>query len=408
MTPIEIILTIYSAQLAVYGAIWLGMSRVKLSRRATLHWGLATLVMATSTMAILLRPALPPALAGALPNLLGLTAVVLLSRGVRAFVRRPLHEPASLVLAALAGLVVVGVNVSGADFAWTVIVTWLTTGVLLLRAAQEMGTGMAPEFGRGKAYACSLPLLLLGLLLLGRGLAAAAALHSGAQPLTHGDASPVAQMLAQMVLVMVLQMVLGLMLVMRLIGRLRRLSQHDALTGLFNRRVLADRLAAEIGRQRRQPAPLALLALDLDHFKAVNDRHGHPAGDALLAAVAAVLVREVRAVDTVARMGGEEFALLLPGTDLEGANRLGERVCQALRELVVDFEGQPLRVSASIGAAATTQAANPAPSAQDADELLRCADRALYLAKAGGRDRVVCAGTFSVVEPQACAPRRTA
>ena len=197
--------------------------------------------------------------------------------------------------------------------------------------------------------------------------------------------------LAIVLLAMSLHLALGSMLILRLVNRLRHLSQHDTLTQLLNRRAFTVRLQAERARQRRSPGPMALLVVDLDRFKSVNDRFGHAAGDTVLVAAAALLRRHARDVDTVARMGGEEFALLLPGTDRDGACRVAERMLAAFRALAVEVDGVVIRVSASIGIAVSTHAGEDDPL------LFQQADRALYQAKAGGRDRVVCAGALNVV-----------
>lgn len=213
--------------------------------------------------------------------------------------------------------------------------------------------------------------------------------------------------LALVLMALTLHLAMAAMLMLRLMQRLRHLSQHDALTGLLNRRAFGQRLEAEHARQHRHPAPMALLALDLDRFKTVNDRWGHAAGDAVLVAAAGVLDGAARRVDATARMGGEEFALLLPGTDLAGANQLAERLLEAFCRLTVPYEGELLRITASIGVAASDD------PAEDNEEIFRRADRALYLAKAGGRDRVVCAGALSVIDApstsgEAPSPRRAA
>jgi diguanylate cyclase (GGDEF)-like protein len=324
--------------------------------------------------------------------LINVAVCVFVARGMRMFVRRPPLDRASWLVASLATAVILGANLWEAPRVWTVVAACLATGTLLVRAAEDVRAGLADEFGRGAAFACSLPLWLIGTLLLARAATSLAGVDGSTQPLQTGGVQQVALSLVLVLMAMALHLAMGAMLMLRMIGKLRHLSQHDALTGLLNRRAFGLRLRAERERQHRQPAPLALLALDLDHFKAVNDRWGHAAGDAVLAAAADVLRREARTVDVVARMGGEEFAVLLPGTDLEGADRLAERMLDAFRRMTVAYEGTTLQVTASIGAAVSTGAA------EDDEELFRRADRALYLAKAGGRDRVVCAGALSAVD----------
>lgn len=167
---------------------------------------------------------------------------------------------------------------------------------------------------------------------------------------------------------------------------LRQLATHDPLTGLLNRREFDRILAEESERAVRFGDPLALVLLDLDHFKRINDRHGHPAGDAVLCEVARRLVAQVRSVDRVLRLGGEEFALVLVQTDRAGARRVAERVCAAVRAEPVAVDGTPgLAVTGSAGVAILPDdAATPTV-------LVTAADQALYAAKAAGRDRVVVA-----------------
>jgi diguanylate cyclase (GGDEF)-like protein len=153
----------------------------------------------------------------------------------------------------------------------------------------------------------------------------------------------------------------------------------DALTGLFNRRWLDQRLPRFVDRHRRNGEPLSVLMLDVDHFKRVNDVHGHAVGDAVLVFVARTLLAGLRPTDMCARYGGEEIAVILPGTDLVGALVAAERVRRAI-EAPRDPNAPKIAVTASIGAA--TLAAH-----EDAGELLQRADEKLYRAKSNGRNR---------------------
>jgi diguanylate cyclase (GGDEF)-like protein len=152
----------------------------------------------------------------------------------------------------------------------------------------------------------------------------------------------------------------------------------DALTGLPNRRALEEQIRLMLAQAERSGRPLAAVVLDIDHFKAINDAHGHEHGDAVLAAVGQALGSSARASDFVARYGGEEFVVLAPDTDPEGAMVLGEKLRVAIGE--IELVCGP--VSASLGVAVFPF------HASDADELLRVADRGLYAAKRLGRDRV--------------------
>jgi diguanylate cyclase (GGDEF)-like protein len=169
-------------------------------------------------------------------------------------------------------------------------------------------------------------------------------------------------------------------------ARLHRIVERqalvDGLTGLANRRQCEETLASELARLERFGGPLALVVIDLDWFKDVNDRYGHPSGDAVLREFAQLLNETVRDVDLAGRWGGEEFLLILPGTDLAGGAQVAERVRLALAgRIVLSADGSPIPVTASFGVAAT-------PPASTAAELFSAADAALYEAKRNGKNRV--------------------
>lgn len=172
--------------------------------------------------------------------------------------------------------------------------------------------------------------------------------------------------------------------VARRTAQLEALIMTDPLTGLGNRRMLAKWLADEASRAHRFQRPLSVIFLDIDHFKAVNDQHGHAAGDAALVALAQVLRHEVRDCDLIGRYGGEEFVVLLPETDAAGALVLAERMRRAVAGHIVPALQRPVTISAGI--------AGLLP-AETSDALLRRCDRALYDAKRAGRNRCHVAGT---------------
>lgn len=168
-------------------------------------------------------------------------------------------------------------------------------------------------------------------------------------------------------------------------AELNVLAATDGLTGVANKRALLERLGMELHAAWQVQAPLSLVLLDVDHFKAYNDSYGHPAGDAALKQVAQLLSQSARSSDLVARYGGEEFVLLLPATDSEGARRLAERCRAAIAQTA--FAHGPLTASFGV---ATLGGVTVSP-----DELIGWADAALYAAKRQGRNAVVCAS-----EPQ--------
>ena len=167
-----------------------------------------------------------------------------------------------------------------------------------------------------------------------------------------------------------------------LIGELDRAAATDPLTGLINRRRFDETFAREIERQGRTGRPLALVSLDLDHFKRINDTHGHEAGDRILREFAALVEAETRAIDIVARLGGDEFVVLAPETGTEGATILAQRLRERTRAA---FAERVPAMTVSCGVAvAPEDGAEPVA-------LSRAADRALYRAKMLGRDLVALA-----------------
>jgi diguanylate cyclase (GGDEF)-like protein len=170
-------------------------------------------------------------------------------------------------------------------------------------------------------------------------------------------------------------------------ARLTRSGFTDVLTGLHNRRYLQSRLREELARCRREPSALTCLMIDVDHFKRINDRHGHLAGDEVLRQVARRVERAVRGSDVAARYGGEEFVILLPGTDPEAGGQLAERIRRTVADetFAITSSAEPLRITVSIGVA-EHRAGDDLDVA--GETLLARADVALYEAKAGGRNSV--------------------
>ena len=184
----------------------------------------------------------------------------------------------------------------------------------------------------------------------------------------------------------------GTVVVLRDVTELERLrdelahqASHDALTEVPNRRSFEQRLADAVVSSRTSGSPVSVVALDLDHFKAINDTHGHAVGDRVLVEVARALSRILRPGETVARVGGEEFVLLLPGADAQDAVARAEEARAACAGVQVPVRGGTVGVTTSVGVAQLS----PDGSAEG---LIREADRAMYAAKAAGRDRVVRAG----------------
>jgi len=173
---------------------------------------------------------------------------------------------------------------------------------------------------------------------------------------------------------------------------LKYIGLTDALTGVYNRRYIDRRLLEEIARARRQAYRLSCMYIDVDHFKRVNDTHGHQAGDDVLREVATRIKAELRMSDALGRFGGEEFVVLLIDADLDSACMVAQRIRASIADqpfLLADAQG--LAVTVSIGVATLGDFAREHPNEGIAQQLLAQADQALYAAKGAGRNRVVAA-----------------
>lgn len=238
-----------------------------------------------------------------------------------------------------------------------------------------------PVLGRGRW------MLVVGAAVLG-GILLLRALGMLLGRLEAGDALANYQWQAMLVLVaMVAVLSFGLGFVYMNLERAERrsfeLAMRDALTGLANRRAILDLLRSGLARARRQGQWLSVLMVDIDHFKAVNDNHGHQAGDAVLRQVAQTLASRLRAQDQIGRFGGEEFLVLLPDTQAEGARVLADALRQAVQLSHTDWDGQQIVVTISIGVCGCLPGERDGP-----ESLIAAADRAMYQAKRLGRNRV--------------------
>jgi diguanylate cyclase (GGDEF)-like protein len=174
---------------------------------------------------------------------------------------------------------------------------------------------------------------------------------------------------------------------------LEEISVRDGLTRLFNRRYLEECLYQEFDRVRRYGGQLSVIIMDIDHFKYINDTYGHPTGDGVLIHLAGILRDNLRASDIAGRYGGEEFAVLLPNTDPEGASRLTDRIRACIAQQPSTAEAGQVPFSVSVGVAGLTDAV------ADPEALIKNADLALYCAKETGRDRAIRHDDMAPVDP---------
>ena len=396
MSKTDLVLIIFALQQSLFALLWGVAAYAGMSRRAALHWSPAMVVVSVGMILIVQRAQLPVWLSWWVANTCLVAGLVLLRRGIEHFAGA---VPADLEHGLAVAGTAVGVGMATlSETVWAaVFVASLLTGAVTLRLAHFVVRHLSARLGRLVSLVCAAPLGLAGALLVARGALAWAQPERFGQALNAATDLNVGVTVSMLTTGMLVNFSLAGLVVARMVGELRHYSDHDPLTGLLNRRGIEHRLRVEHQRLVRHGHRYALLSLDLDHFKRVNDEHGHPVGDAVLRAFGEVLRQASRSADGAARVGGEEFWVLLPDTGLDGAMPLAERILHEVRTL--SLPEAPVRVTVSIGIAAA------AVRTESAEALMRRLDAALYLAKAGGRDRVVCAGALSVVDP-GVAPRQ--
>jgi diguanylate cyclase (GGDEF)-like protein len=384
MGTVPAIVVVAALQQGLIALGWALAAWLRVAPRASWAWAAGNGLLAIGLAMALTRPldaAWAPWIGWFAANLAVLAGYLAISRGIASFARRPTWPLLHVIV--WLGLGVTLAVAIRTDRSWVAAVaTGAVVGAVILHTAVRVALDLASECGASAAKLCALPLGLLGALFWVR---AAVALH---QPQALGEVlyadhrANWVMAFALVVLGLLMNLALAALVMRRLVGRLQHQTNHDALTGVRNRRGLEALIEREAGRHQRFGQGWALLAVDIDHFKQVNDRHGHAAGDAVLVRVARALQACAREVDSVGRVGGEEFVVLLPGADLAGAEQAAHRMLATVRSLQHPELDGHTPVTVSVGVAV---ASGPGDTAQ---MLLRRVDRGLYAAKAAGRDRI--------------------
>jgi diguanylate cyclase (GGDEF)-like protein len=351
---------------------------------ALAYWGASFLLTALTTALFAARGHISDALSIVAANAFLAVAHGLLWSGTRNFEGRPVS-----VIGTLAGAVIWLVACTQSSFyasppARATLMAGILSTYLLLAAYElwsargETLTSRWPIIGLLVAHAVLMPLRI-----------PLADVLSAARP-THVDLLAFVAFEAIFISVCVAYL-FGSVVSERTVLRFKRASLSDPLTGVANRRAFLDEAPRVIRRAKYARQPVALLLFDLDHFKEINDAFGHQAGDEVLASFSRLATSLIRPADLFARIGGEEFACLLPDTSQQGAVSLAERVRAACEATGHDFE-------ASYTATVSVGVATMRGSTVNVEALLAAADRALYRAKERGRNRVECADDFSAAD----------
>ncbi len=376
--------------LVIVGVWWAAASQLSLSTKAAGHWMVAAMAHCTALALYLLDYRLHGSAHVVLGDALVVLGFIAMRRGLQWFMRKPRTDLEHLLIGAVTTALAATVFMPFDLPAASAVLVAVATIWVCMRAALESHTIIQSEFGRLTPWVVVSPLgVVMGMMLLRVGYVV---FNVGAtMPMwEHNSIAQIVLIMLLMALAVTINFALGYVVVMRLVGKLRHLSQHDGLTGLLNRRAMEQLLDREAQRLQRFGQPYAVLLVDIDHFKRVNDQLGHAVGDVVLTRVAALLGEQAREVDRVARFGGEEFCVLLPHTQREGALQAAERFRAAVRQQPIEWEDQRLPITVSVGVAA---ASDPA---ETVEALLHRADQAMYRAKAQGRDRVILASPVSV------------
>jgi diguanylate cyclase (GGDEF)-like protein len=362
-------------QMALPGVAWCALSLIlRESRKALLQWGLFLMLLGCGLGLASLRGEPRDWLSYNGANIAAVLAFALMRRGTEQFMRlKPGDAEQAWVLVPVVALIAA----AGPAEHWStlrIMLSYATQAYLLLRAMFLIGPALREQFGPRVALAVQVPGVVIGVMLVGLGLGQAFRWPEPTDVLKTVPTN-LSLMVTYAIGTVMFCFMFTLMLAQRMLANLHEASSRDALTGLYNRRSMIEQLAHQWQRHRRTQAPLAIMTIDLDHFKRINDTLGHTAGDSVLVHLTKLLQNHVRGEDIVGRVGGEEFMLLLPDTEPQHAISLAER----LRVLV---RAEALGTTISVGIALAHSVD------KDPESMIARADAALFRAKEAGRNRI--------------------
>lgn len=374
-----------AAQLAIYALAWLltGLT-FQLRRKVAILWAAAWFSGAVCALLVFVSGTFTAFSLDLAVNTLAICCFLLIQQGMDVFTRQ--RSPRWVFVLVLTGLLLIeGLRQAGPPWiVWQVTVFTLITCYPLAATLVRMAVWLRHErkSSFGMVALIVSPLIVTMALFLVRLLLVAHGTTPDTVQFSQGSDFDVIATMLFLLMLGAFNFSLATIILGGTIERLRAMSETDQLTGLFNRRVMMRRLEEEHARFLRSGHRYGVISLDLDHFKQVNDVHGHGVGDQVLRAVGDVLKACQRSTDTLARMGGEEFMLLIPLTEEAGAEILAQRICRAVSETDLHTDAGSLRITTSIGVA-IVQATDTSVKT-----VMTRSDSALYRAKEAGRNRV--------------------
>jgi len=371
------------------GAVSLAFATLRGSSRIIGRWGMAMLVLAAGLLGLALRGVIPDWMSMALSSTIIVAALVIAMRGLRLFLGSAPRDLLGWGLtAALFIFLLAFATIWPSQVARTLAIS-ATIAYIAFRAAMLLHRS-APAHCRLSARFAEYMFWATAVATVARGVAT---LVVGTEDVMQPAALNATSFLAYAGFIMVSTLGVMWMEIETLQAELVHFAHYDSLTNIYNRGTFLAECEREVSRSSRGGAAFSLAIFDLDRFKQVNDRYGHPAGDQVLKAFAEILRTSIRKHDTVGRYGGEEFALLMPQTGKDTAVRVAERIRRALeaRGVSVDIG----RIDVTVSAGVATYGAD----GEDWDGLLSAADTALYEAKDAGRNRVATARAATAAAP---------
>jgi diguanylate cyclase (GGDEF)-like protein len=390
-TPSDVAFAMAGVSQTVPALLWLICAVVvRETRRASLHWSAFSALGAFSfgcfvaaQQAPLAHITEPLRAAG---NITAVLSMMALHGGIRLFIGKtvPYTIYAVLLVAVLVGSWI-GLDPLAASIRVGVVcaVQAILSAGMVFDLYRFAGTTMKLKL----PWLLPLPALICGLIYVERCLRAVLTVGAANTQIAVASGFNVGSALAYVAVTLSFHAMLLSLVLMRLIADLRRMSRHDSLTGLLNRRALEEELLLQVQRSLRGRVPFCVLMLDADHFKRINDRLGHGVGDLALKHLASLLRTQMRSIDTLGRIGGEEFVVVLPGLQEAAALQAAERLRSLVSNTPLASASEPVAMSISIGVAQWD--GHP----EETTRLLMRADAALYKAKQDGRDRVALAST---------------
>jgi len=380
MTDVFTLLLAIVLMFGVASLVWWGLAVVaRLAPTASQCLALSNALLASSLVAHGLRGQVPSLLAYWGSDLLALAGFAMLRAAVPVVARHPLAWRSALAIW-LPTALLLGVLPYEGDLRWHSRLVFMGMAGLALLSAVDAWTQLRRRVRAGMASLLVAPFVAVFLLLLAR------LVESLLMPVLVSDIRVnsefnIAWLWSTLLLCLLLNATMAFLVLMRLILRIQRLTQHDPFTDVLNRSALHAAIDTEHARLLRGHG-YALVMIDMDRFKQLNDTLGHAAGDAALLRLVQVLSPCVREVDRLGRLGGEEFCVLLPLTDLTGAALVAARMCANLSSCEFEWQGQRWPLTASFGIA------EAGPEDLSAEAVLMRADQAMYRAKAKGRNIV--------------------